>query len=256
MISRNCLKCGREFKTRPSFLKKNKGRYCSHSCSSSAIPRRKGTKNKVKIGVIEKCFVCNKEFYKRPCNIKMGNKNHCSIKCSSITGAKKRRKSPKFLNCINCNELFLNGHSINKGFCSKKCSGINHRSKFIKSCIICQKDFFANPKKVSNGNDKFCSRECNGKFRSINFVDDKHPGWKGSEVGYSGLHRWVAKKLGKPNQCEHCGKIVTKMRHIHWANKSQEYKRDLTDWLRLCAICHIKYDKEYRLSNNLIKIRS
>jgi len=67
-------------------------------------------------------------------------------------------------------------------------------------------------------------------------TDDKHPGWKGDSVGYHGLHLWIGRKLGKPKHCVHCGS--TKEKVYHWANVSGEYKRDLSDWKRLCVRCH------------------
>lgn len=67
--------------------------------------------------------------------------------------------------------------------------------------------------------------------------------FQGTRDQYRVLHRWVERKLGKPNKCEHCGKIVLNNRYIHWANKSGLYLRDLTDWIRLCSKCHAKYDK-------------
>ena len=76
-----------------------------------------------------------------------------------------------------------------------------------------------------------------GKYR-----EDKSPNWKGDSVGYDGLHLWIPKHLGKPMKCEHCGKDGLLGKQIHWANKSGEYKRVLSDWLRLCAKCHKKYD--------------
>lgn len=66
--------------------------------------------------------------------------------------------------------------------------------------------------------------------------------WKGDDVGYSGLHTWVQRTLGKPDTCEHCKTSGLKGREIHWANKSGNYKRDKEDWLRLCASCHLTYD--------------
>lgn len=72
--------------------------------------------------------------------------------------------------------------------------------------------------------------------------NEKHGRWKGDEVGYDGLHRWIGRKKGKPVICEHCGKTFLNGRAIHWANKSQLYKRDLNDWMRLCVACHKKYD--------------
>lgn len=60
--------------------------------------------------------------------------------------------------------------------------------------------------------------------------------------GYRNLHYWVERQLGKPEICEHCGKIERRSRFIDWANKSGEYKRNINDWLRLCRSCHSLYD--------------
>ena len=65
--------------------------------------------------------------------------------------------------------------------------------------------------------------------------------WKGNNAGYSTKHYWVERELGKPNYCEFCMTTVDRM--YHWANISNEYQRDLVDWLRLCVPCHTKFDK-------------
>jgi hypothetical protein len=70
--------------------------------------------------------------------------------------------------------------------------------------------------------------------------DENHPRWKGDDVGYHALHRWVGKKLGRPSKCEHCGTETA--RKFEWANKSGKYLRSLDDWIRLCTRCHRKYD--------------
>jgi hypothetical protein len=72
--------------------------------------------------------------------------------------------------------------------------------------------------------------------------------WKGDNVGYRALHRWTENHLGKPTECEHCHKDNLSGHSIHWANKSGEYKREISDWIRLCALCHKKYDKEKIIS--------
>ena len=72
--------------------------------------------------------------------------------------------------------------------------------------------------------------------------DHKSNAWKGDQVGYFGLHSWVKKKLGTPQICEDCGKSGLTSHQIHWANISGDYKRDLSDWTRLCASCHSKFD--------------
>lgn len=80
-----------------------------------------------------------------------------------------------------------------------------------------------------------CSQKC---WNAIN-KNENSPAWKGDAVGYSGLHRWVASRLGKPRRCTRCN-LEMEMKFMHWHNISGEYKRDLSDWLRLCIRCHRK----------------
>ena len=58
---------------------------------------------------------------------------------------------------------------------------------------------------------------------------------------YKAIHAWLSYNLGRPHECSNCKSI----NNLDWANKSQEYKRDLTDWLALCRKCHFKYDRIY-----------
>jgi len=70
----------------------------------------------------------------------------------------------------------------------------------------------------------------------------QHFAWKGDKISYGTLHDWVTYHLGRPNKCTHCRKTGNTFQ-IQWANISQKYKRDLTDWVRLCSSCHKLYDK-------------
>ena len=81
-------------------------------------------------------------------------------------------------------------------------------------------------------------------FSRIKFKGKEHKLWKGDKVGYYALHTWVQRELGKPSTCEFCGATDLKGQFIQWANKSKKYKRDLKDWLRLCAKCHYHYDRD------------
>jgi len=74
-----------------------------------------------------------------------------------------------------------------------------------------------------------------------------HHMWMGDKISYKGVHIWVKRKYGKPDTCEHCGKTGLKGIQIHWANKNRKYKRDRKDWMRLCILCHRKYDKEQKV---------
>lgn len=81
-----------------------------------------------------------------------------------------------------------------------------------------------------------------GKWMIGRNIGIKHFLWKGDKVGYYALHQWVAKWRGKSDICEHCGRSGLSGHQIHWANKSGNYLRDLSDWIRLCVSCHKKYD--------------
>lgn len=154
--------------------------------------------------------------------------------------------------------LFQKGHTTNIG---RKAS-INTKEKMRKARLgyklseeTKRKISESNMGKLgSNKGKKFTeehklkiSQSHKGKVLSeahkANLSDDKHGQWKGDNVGYFSLHEWIRKKLGKPTQCSNCLKDGLTGRKIHWANKSHEYKRDLTDWIRLCVPCHRKYDK-------------
>lgn len=81
---------------------------------------------------------------------------------------------------------------------------------------------------------------------------EKNPHWKGDRVGYGALHTWVERSLGKPQKCENpkCkyprlgdkGKLLKAPKAYDWANISGKYRRDLSDWIRLCRSCHMIMD--------------
>ena len=81
-------------------------------------------------------------------------------------------------------------------------------------------------------------------FKKHKFIGENHGLWKGNKVGYDALHSWLYREMGQPDTCEFCGKTGLKGKSIHWANKSRKYKRNLNDWLRLCAKCHYTYDRK------------
>lgn len=74
---------------------------------------------------------------------------------------------------------------------------------------------------------------------------EKHYNWKGDKITYKALHIWVGRHKGKAEVCSLCGSTE----RVEWANKSKEYKRDLTDYIELCRLCHIKFDLSDSCSN-------
>ncbi len=81
-----------------------------------------------------------------------------------------------------------------------------------------------------------------GKWAKNFTKGSEHASWKGQNVGYRGLHKWVELVLGKPGICESCRK-EGKGHGMHWANISGQYLRKVEDWVRLCPKCHSDFDK-------------
>lgn len=112
---------------------------------------------------------------------------------------------------------------------------------------------------------RFCSRECTanywkGKNRPGCFQkgmtqprEEKSSNWKGDAVKYSALHYWVRRVLGTPVFCAMCGR--TDRKRYEWANISQDYKRDVSDWMRVCKSCHTAYDDTVNKSWKVRKLQ-
>lgn len=113
--------------------------------------------------------------------------------------------------------------------------------KLSTSCLHCGIKFETTDIRLLSGRGKYCSKKCSHVARGLASRGENHPMWKGDSVGYFALHSWVIRRLGSPQECSKCHTTTSKK--FEWANISREYKRDLTDWKRLCKECHLKYDE-------------
>ena len=155
-------------------------------------------------------------------------------------------------------------------------------------CFHCGKIFHISPSRLIEkerkmyGRGKYCTRKCKDEaqinkktwnteltgyeykkhypkgfkntFKKGQYADRKNKNWKETGFSYIALHQWVRRKLGKANVCSNC----RSEKNIQWANKSGEYKRDLSDWISLCAVCHRRYDNltgDWRTRPHRIKDR-
>lgn len=83
--------------------------------------------------------------------------------------------------------------------------------------------------------------------KGITFMQgEDHPQWKGDGVGYTALHSWINRRLGKAVHCTFAQSIGSTCNTTYeWANISHEYRRDLSDWMPLCQKCHLGFDKGF-----------
>jgi len=91
-----------------------------------------------------------------------------------------------------------------------------------------------------NTGTKGVKSSTSGSFKKGDNLGEKHFAWKGELAGYLSKHTWMNRTFGKPSECEGCG--ATKAKKFEWANISGEYKRERSDWKRLCTSCHMKMD--------------
>lgn len=119
----------------------------------------------------------------------------------------------------------------------------------VRNCSVCGKEFRA-IKDHKNYKQKRCSKDCYAQFwienvrpkMAINpgLKGDSNPSWKGENAGYDALHKWIVRESGKPQECWFC-KDKSK-RKYEWASIGHEYKRDVSNWIRVCTPCHRKID--------------
>ena len=209
---------------------------------------------------IIKCKMCGKEFFVKPYRINTAK--YCSYECigKSRIGIKASEKTKRKMSENSAHywkgKKFSEEHKEKErqAHLGKKLSE-EHKIKISEA----NKGHFVSEetrvkiglKQIGKLNHRYGKRSWNKGLKFPELSEEGHPNWKGDNVGYTGLHKWVVSKLGQPTKCEHCGKDGLTGHQIHWANKSGEYKRDITDWIRLCAKCHAKYDNNYPYLNSL-----
>lgn len=64
--------------------------------------------------------------------------------------------------------------------------------------------------------------------------------WAGENVGYAGIHKYLADHFPKTRRCDNCqsADVPTDYALIH----GRDYSRDREDYLELCRSCHMHYD--------------
>lgn len=81
------------------------------------------------------------------------------------------------------------------------------------------------------------SEESKNKI-GIAHSNDKSSTWKGEMAGKSAIHRWVKKRINKPDICPKCG--IFKATDL--SNTGHTYTRNIDDWEWLCRKCHFVKD--------------
>lgn len=197
---------------------------------------------------LKKCLFCKKKFdrpFRKGSNFhidwgKYNKMKFCSLKCRAQFYSVNLSGKNHYLyigasKCIDCGDESIirrNGGRCRR--CYKKYSigrthiMVNKRPVNFPECLDCRK-------KLRYGH-KRC-KPCYWKFNT----GTNHYMWKKEGLSYKHLHKYIRKTLGKPTICSSCKKSFP-IRYIHWANKSGNYLKNLSDWINLCVKCHRRYD--------------
>ena len=67
---------------------------------------------------------------------------------------------------------------------------------------------------------------------------EKNAAWKGNDITYTGLHKWLRTNLPKSDLCQICNRVPP----YDVANVTGIYNRDFKNWKRICRRCHMQSD--------------
>lgn len=169
-------------------------------------------------GWVIACAVCGKEKYFPLNEHKKGEKKYCSAKCY--------------------HEGTVGKYSAwNKGM---KGVALKPKTGWNITCIVCGKEKYYQINEHKKRKRVYCSPECYHKHSQKEILT------------YSGLHAWIKREYGRAEKCEECGSTE----YVDWANVSQTYIKDISDWKQLCRKHHKAFDKKVKAENNLPKRRT
>jgi hypothetical protein len=96
-------------------------------------------------------------------------------------------------------------------------------------------------RQIGKGNPMYGKKQSDETKEKIGLAlsNDKHPKWKGDQVTYNPLHRWIKRHFPKSELCQICNVKPS----LDLANMSGIYNRDFSNWQYLCRKCHNRYDR-------------
>ena len=254
-----CQNCHKSFQVKYSQRSK---KYCSRECYWD-FGRTTLT-----------CAGCKKPFTADKSRLDNGSKRHfCSKRCAYDHHEKP--SNPIKSTCTYCGKPLTRarGDSNTKAknhFCNLECdhawrknggnpSGDDHPeyNSVEIPCANCGSLILRQPYRLKDYNNQFCSRACNGEWRSKNIAGPDHPRWRGGDlIGYRGPNwqRQSAKARRRDGfRCRRCGKTQDEngrkldvhhlrsfrsFNYIPGENETYREANRLSNLVSLCKSCH------------------
>lgn len=159
--------------------------------------------------------------------------------------------------CLECGKEYSRPASLTstprwqaRKYCGHHCRGEASR-KYVedqasKKCALCSQQFYkpVADQAISHKRweeRKYCSNDC---WRKAYLTNSERPNaykptaWSDN---YSAIHGWVNRNFEQKQKCELCSRQGDG-RQLQWANISDRYLRERSDWACLCSRCHKVFD--------------
>ena len=143
--------------------------------------------------------------------------------------------------CVNCGKIFES-----KAWNAKSCSGYCNLKQWRNANPEHNRQIKRDWRRRNGVVEKGSPEHRQMARQQFHYSGEKHPSWKGEEVSYRNLHKWVERKLGRPEKCEFANDTCSG--RFQWSNVSGQYYRELGDWQRLCGSHHKRLDNQRRLA--------
>ncbi len=143
------------------------------------------------------------------------------------------------VSCRKCGNTFQakpswlkKGHGI---YCSSACQYAGARKGKVIKCSTCGNDAYKKLKALerSKSGKFFCSKSCQTKWRNSEFIQEKHPNWKGGRNAY----RSVMSRSGAPRICRLCKTEDVRVLAVHHVDEDRK-NNNIENLVWLCHNCH------------------
>ena len=174
------------------------------------------------------CKICDTHFRIAKYRTLNQKECFCSRKCSNVAATKSRQ----IKKCIQCSKDFeflpsRNKHS-NVKFCSKECCQIFKKPSENWNCIMCNKPFNRVQSKIDENKGKYCSRICFLKDSS----GRSSPNYKNGTSFFKNFS-----KLSRSDVCGSCrNNSKTDVHHID----GDPFNNVESNFISLCRSCHMR----------------
>ncbi len=217
-----CAKCGGDFRVPP--VRAATAKYCSARCKYD--DREAATR------ITKVCRFCGNEFQ----TWKAHDNDFCSYDCTWQSRIRKVKRL-----CAYCGEPFEVKRSEDDVCCSWECRVARSktevwptRTKQLRQCDECGKEFWRKPSQILRRGGKFCTHRCYGLAKRSEFPPPA-PGFYNSTYWHE-IRATVLERDG--SACKKCGFRGRGLHIHHIMEKRNGGGEELDNLVTLCSPCH------------------